>query len=222
MTATNVGTLDWAGGNVWYDTAQYRNDYPPTNAPNSGLTLSTISLGANQRILQLNNIGYSQGDLIATHIAIFIRYAGGSISITTDAIITLMNLSSLPSSYIIPFVLIGTSDYTLGVAACALTKSGYSFNGTVREIGTSAFSTLYIKPTSAIDIELEAGTAKDIIVRDNLLLDSGIVIKVNGTQVLTGQQATISDPSGGGTQDAEARAAINTIIDRLQAHGLIA
>jgi hypothetical protein len=36
------------------------------------------------------------------------------------------------------------------------------------------------------------------------------------------QQATISDPSGGATQDAEARTAINTIIDRLQAFGLIA
>jgi hypothetical protein len=36
------------------------------------------------------------------------------------------------------------------------------------------------------------------------------------------RQATISDPSGGVTQDAEARAAINTLIDRLQAYGLIA
>ena len=36
------------------------------------------------------------------------------------------------------------------------------------------------------------------------------------------QGATISDPSGGGTQDAEARTAINTIIDRLQAFGIIA
>lgn len=36
------------------------------------------------------------------------------------------------------------------------------------------------------------------------------------------QQATISDPSGGATQDAEARTAINAIIDRLQAFGFIA
>ena len=35
------------------------------------------------------------------------------------------------------------------------------------------------------------------------------------------QQATISDPTGGATQDAEARAAIVLIIDRLQAFGLI-
>lgn len=36
------------------------------------------------------------------------------------------------------------------------------------------------------------------------------------------RQATISDPTGGTTQDAEARAAINTLIDRLQAFGFIA
>lgn len=36
------------------------------------------------------------------------------------------------------------------------------------------------------------------------------------------QPATISDPSGGAIQDAEARTAINTIIDRLQELGLIA
>ena len=36
------------------------------------------------------------------------------------------------------------------------------------------------------------------------------------------QPATITDPTGGGTIDAEARTAINTIIDRLQELGLIA
>ena len=36
------------------------------------------------------------------------------------------------------------------------------------------------------------------------------------------QPATVSDPTGGGTQDAEARTAINAIIDRLQELGLIA
>lgn len=36
------------------------------------------------------------------------------------------------------------------------------------------------------------------------------------------QPATVSDPSGGITDDAQARAAINSIIDRLQELGLIA
>ena len=36
------------------------------------------------------------------------------------------------------------------------------------------------------------------------------------------QPATVSDPSGGGTQDAEARTSIDALIDRLQELGLIA
>lgn len=36
------------------------------------------------------------------------------------------------------------------------------------------------------------------------------------------QQATITDPTGGATVDAESRTAINALIDRLQALGLIA
>lgn len=35
------------------------------------------------------------------------------------------------------------------------------------------------------------------------------------------QQSTVSDPSGGATQDAEARTAINAVIDLLQAYGLM-
>lgn len=47
-------------------------------------------------------------------------------------------------------------------------------------------------------------------------------LQVLGTKVVGAQGATISDPTGGTVQDSEARTAINTIIDRLQAHGLIA
>lgn len=36
------------------------------------------------------------------------------------------------------------------------------------------------------------------------------------------QPATVDDPTGGATTDAQARGAINTIIDRLQELGLIA
>ena len=42
-----------------------------------------------------------------------------------------------------------------------------------------------------------------------------------GTKVVGVRGSTIADPTGGGTQDTQARTAIATIIDRLQAHGLI-
>lgn len=43
-------------------------------------------------------------------------------------------------------------------------------------------------------------------------------IQINGAN----RASKISDPSGGGTQDAEARTAINAIIDALESHGLAA
>lgn len=45
---------------------------------------------------------------------------------------------------------------------------------------------------------------------------------VNGTQVVGAQGATVAAPTGGTTTDTQARASINAIISRLQAHGLIA
>lgn len=44
---------------------------------------------------------------------------------------------------------------------------------------------------------------------------------VDGVQVLTSQQPAVSGPSGGLFVDTQARAAINTILNRLRAHGII-
>lgn len=45
--------------------------------------------------------------------------------------------------------------------------------------------------------------------------------KVAGTQVVGPRQAAVTAPTGGGTIDAQSRTAINDLIARLQAHGLI-
>lgn len=44
----------------------------------------------------------------------------------------------------------------------------------------------------------------------------------NGDQVVGMRQVAIMAPSGGGTQDRQARAAIGEIIAALEAHGLVA
>lgn len=46
--------------------------------------------------------------------------------------------------------------------------------------------------------------------------------RVSGTKVVGAQGAAVADASGGATIDAEARTAINTLLSRLRAHGLIA
>jgi len=45
---------------------------------------------------------------------------------------------------------------------------------------------------------------------------------VAGTQVVAAQGAAVSDASGGATVDTEARAAINALLARCRAHGIIA
>lgn len=47
-------------------------------------------------------------------------------------------------------------------------------------------------------------------------------VKVSGTKVVGTQGAAVGDASGGATVDTEARAAINALLARLRAHGLIA
>lgn len=53
-------------------------------------------------------------------------------------------------------------------------------------------------------------------------IDVTVSYKVAGTQVVTARQGAISDPSGGANIDAEARAAVVSILGILRTHGLIA
>lgn len=69
------------------------------------------------------------------------------------------------------------------------------------------------------DLKLGAGAGTSITATAaelNKLAGAGAVV-ASGTQA-----AEISDPTGGTTTDAEARAAVNSIIDALQAFGIVA
>ena len=47
-------------------------------------------------------------------------------------------------------------------------------------------------------------------------------VLVGGNQVVGARLGAVADPAGGGTVDAEARAAVADILSRLRSHGLIA
>lgn len=51
---------------------------------------------------------------------------------------------------------------------------------------------------------------------------NGSVFKIDGLQVVSGQQAAIADVSGGSVIDVEARTTLNLLLSSLRAHGLIA
>lgn len=70
----------------------------------------------------------------------------------------------------------------------------------------------------------KAGASKNTIT-GNVDCDksiNAISYKVGNTKVVGSQQATILNPIGGSTVDAEARSAISSIITALKNHGLIA
>ena len=50
----------------------------------------------------------------------------------------------------------------------------------------------------------------------------GATLELAGSQVVGARLAAVANPSGGASVDAEARAAIVAILDRLRGHGLIA
>jgi len=53
------------------------------------------------------------------------------------------------------------------------------------------------------------------------VVDVAGVIKVDAVQVVSNRGAAVTDASGGGTVDTQARTAINTLLARLRIHGLI-
>ena len=91
------------------------------------------------------------------------------------------------------------------------------FYASVQRVSGTRSGTLHIFPNSmASDGKIQmTGYSIDLV-------DATGNIKINGTQVLAQQQATVTAPSGGATIDSQARTAINAIIARLQSHGLIA
>lgn len=83
-------------------------------------------------------------------------------------------------------------------------------------------SQIYLKTNG--DIEIVA--TKNVNITATTTSTSGDintagVYKVDGTQVVQQRGAAVPDATGGATIDAEARAAINTLLARLRAHGLI-
>jgi hypothetical protein len=123
----NNGYLDWAGGNVWYDSLQYRNNYPPTNGISATINITNYQHGSGGSLVTITNITYNQGANIATHVAVLLRTPQGTITLNTDMVVSVMGFP-LPSSYTVPMNLPNDTTFTVAVAALAECKNGRIYN----------------------------------------------------------------------------------------------
>lgn len=93
--------------------------------------------------------------------------------------------------------------------------TGYGYTGTTLTVANAATVRSSISAAKSgvnTDItELNGASQVDVSSR----------YEVAGTQVVSAQGAVVADAAGGVTIDAEARTAINTLLARLRAHGLI-
>jgi hypothetical protein len=68
-------------------------------------------------------------------------------------------------------------------------------------------------------VTISGGTISGVT---NVNLAAGNTYKVNNVAVVGAPGAAVADAAGGGNVDTEARAALNALLARLRAHGLIA
>lgn len=99
------------------------------------------------------------------------------------------------------------NSYAIGHSANAVFADSMAMGATCT---TTAINQLLLGFTA---IETTVGSFK---------VATGFGYYVNNIKVVGDQGAAVTSPSGGATVDTQARTAINTIIGRLQAHGLIA
>lgn len=94
-----------------------------------------------------------------------------------------------------------------GALAC-FTQAGWKFAGPVEGMTV-------LDRSSGLTVMRRSGAWESGIAR---LAE----VRVNGDAVLKQRQAAVPNPGGGSTVDAECRAAVIGMLDRMRAHGLIA
>ncbi|MBN1567943.1 MAG: hypothetical protein JXA73_08845 [Acidobacteria bacterium] len=127
VAASTVKANAANGQTAFSETVQFRGDLPPTNAPTttgSDISAQQLSNGSHQVTLNWN---YTQGANIATHFAVFVKYGGGSISVSDPHFLVGANLRTIK----LPTQLAPHTSYSFAIAALAVTKSGSTFNATL-------------------------------------------------------------------------------------------
>ena len=186
-------------------------------ASNANSLLMDLQLGGSSRFSFKKN-----GDMTATGIincyGTNVHLGSYGVQIGTNAAFAFG--SSTNASGAVDLVL--TRDGAAGTLAQRLTTNAQTFRLYNTFTSSTNFERLNFRwASSEFILDAEKGSAGGTL--RGIKIGSAITSLLGFYGVTpVDQPATVTDPTGGGTQDAEARTAINAIIDRLQELGLIA
>ena len=107
--------------------------------------------------------------------------------------------------------------YVAGIQAYGYDGGGWLNRGALQFVVNGTVD----DETDRVDMDMVISTGQTSLVERMRVASDGTVTFGGGAITLS-QQTHIADPSGGATQDAEARAAIGSILDALEAIGLVA
>lgn len=189
----------WAGGSSPADAPFYVDAWGNVVLAGTSTAQVSFSLNLNSVLVELKNALMPDG---AT-------YAGMSVR-------SLAPGSSM-GMYLAPSKLSAYS--AAGALTCQITSDGGSYQGYYGGAQVVGIDPQY---TTVTIWAAHGGAVKWSVDRETGNVATAGCYKVGANQVVGARGSTIADPSGGSTVDSEARSAIATIIDRLQAHGLIA
>lgn len=129
-------------------------------------------------------------------------------------------------------------EMTIGAIVKVVASAAITLNDRLEPAAAGAVATV-AGAAQSVGFALEAATAENDVISmllapENVTIEdilAGLTATVAELNLLAGagavvasgtQAAVIADPAGGATTDAEARTAINSIIDALQAFGIVA
>ena len=143
---TDVGSIDWAQGNIWFDSYQYRNSIGPSNGTGS-ITIQFIHAGSGAAHIVLTGLNsYSQGSYIATHLSVIVKTPSGTIDLNSDCVVARISAISIPATFRVPMDFADNQSFTVAVVAVAMVKNGAVPNTTWTPVTKNAG---YVQITSS-------------------------------------------------------------------------
>jgi hypothetical protein len=120
-----------ANGKVAFDqTVQFRGNLPPTNAVTGYTGGGNWDLFAGGVSLMNFVYSYTQGANIATHFALYLKYGGGTISVT-DPHVLVNAIEGTTKTIKMHFAIPHKGTWRFGMGAVAVCKSGAIYNTTI-------------------------------------------------------------------------------------------